>query len=64
MVGHDHRARNGKPVNLGTNGQTPTGTIPAMFFSGDASGFPTNQGTGGAFTLTGSLTNASTSPSD
>lgn len=35
-----------------------------ILFSGDASGFAINQGTGGAFTLTGSLTNAATSPSD
>lgn len=55
---------NGKPVDLGADGSTPTGTAPAVFFSGDASGFATNKGTGGAFTLTGSLTNASTSPSD
>jgi hypothetical protein len=38
--------------------------VPAMLFSGDASTFATNQGTGGAFTTTGTLTNASTSPSD
>ncbi len=37
---------------------------PAVLFSGDATTFGTNQGTGGTFTLTGSLTNASTSPSD
>ncbi len=36
---------------------------PAVLFSGDATTFGTNQGTGGAFTLTGSLTNATTSPS-
>lgn len=54
----------GKPVDLGADGSMPTGTAPAVFFSGDATGFATNKGTGGAFTLTGSLTNASTSPSD
>ncbi|WP_192246072.1 hypothetical protein [Mesorhizobium silamurunense] len=54
----------GKPVYLGANGEMPTGTAPAVFFSGDATGFATNKGTGGAFTLTGSLTNATTSPSD
>lgn len=54
----------GKPVYLGANGELPTGTTPAVFFSGDAAAFPTNRGTGGAFTLTGALTNASTSPSD
>lgn len=35
----------------------------AVLFSGDHTSFAANQGTGGAFTLTGSLTNASTSPS-
>lgn len=54
----------GKPVDLGVDGSTPTGTAPTIFFSGDATGFATNKGTGGAFTLTGVLTNASTSPSD
>lgn len=49
----------GKPVN-------PTG-FPAgeVLLSGNASTFATNQGTGGAFSVTGgSLTNAATSPSD
>ncbi len=54
----------GKPVYLGANGELPTGTSPAVFFSGDSSTFATNKGTGGTFTLTGSLTNASSSPSD
>ena len=52
----------GKPVN-------PTIAAAAfgaqtVLLSGDAAAFATNQGTGGAFTLTGSLTDASTSPSD
>lgn len=48
----------GKPVD-------PSGfPASAMLFSGDAAAFQTNQGTGGALTLTGSLTDASTSPSD
>jgi len=54
----------GKPVFLGSDGSLPTGVAPAMFFSGDSTAFATNRGTGGPFTLTGSLTNASTSPSD
>lgn len=37
---------------------------PAILFSGNASTFATNQGTGGAFTTTGVITNAATSPSD
>lgn len=48
----------GKPVD--PSGY-PTG---AILFNGDASTFVTNQGTSGVFTLTGVLTNASTSPSD
>ncbi len=54
-----------KPVDLGAHGELPTGISPAIFFSGnkDTYGQP-NLGTGGAFTLTGTLTNASTSPSD
>jgi hypothetical protein len=35
-----------------------------VLFSGDATTFGTNRGTGGAFTLTGTLTDADTSPSD
>jgi len=48
----------GKPVN-------PSGfPASAVLFSGNAAAFGTNQGTGGTFTTTGTLTNASTSPSD
>jgi hypothetical protein len=56
----------GKPVDLGEAGATPTGVAPAIFFKRDgaASTFATNRGTGGAFTLNGELTSASTSPSD
>lgn len=48
---------NGKPVDP-TN--FPAGLV---LLSGDATTFATNQGSGGAFTTTGTLTNASTSPS-
>jgi hypothetical protein len=37
---------------------------PTVLLSGDSSGFIANKGTGGAFTLTGTLTNAATSPSN
>ncbi len=48
----------GKPVD-------PSGfPASAMLFSGNAASFGTNQGTGGAFTTTGTLTNSSSSPSD
>ncbi len=54
----------GKPVNPAVL-TAFLGTPGAVLFSGDATGFPVNQGTGGAFAVTaGSLTNASTSPSD
>ena len=53
-----------KPVFLGTDGSKPTGSAPPVYFSGDATDFSTNKGDGGAFTLTGTLTNSSTSPSD
>jgi hypothetical protein len=47
----------GKPVN-------PSGwPTSAIQFYGDADNFATNRGTGGAFTLTGPLVNAATSPS-
>jgi len=59
---------NGKPVDLGAGGSLPTGTAPIVYFSvrpGDAAtAFATNRGTGGNFSITGSLDLASTSPSD
>ena len=58
----------GKPVSLGTDGSTPTGTAPLVFFhldNGEAvANFATNRGSGGNFTITGTLDTASTSPSD
>jgi len=58
----------GKPVNVGADGSVPTGTAPIVFLHLDkgaaASAFATNRGTGGDFTITGSLDIASTSPSD
>lgn len=51
------------PVNLGTNGATPTGTSPAVFFSGATASWNTNKGTGGGFTISaGSITSASSNP--
>lgn len=59
----------GKPISLGANGELPTGTSPTIFFKGDTSTFANpNLGTGGSFnqeiTAGGTITNASTSPSD
>lgn len=57
-----------KPVNLGATGSIPTGTAPIIFQRCDdgaaASTFATNLGTGGNFSITGSLTTSPTSPSD
>jgi len=58
----------GRPVYLGADGSRPTGTAPIMYQrladGAAASTFATNLGTGGDFTITGTLTTGSTSPSD
>lgn len=58
----------GKPVDVGSDGSTPTGSAPEVYLSvrpGDAaSDFATNRGTGGNFTENGTLTIAASSPSD
>ena len=53
-----------KPVDLGSDGSTPTGGQPIVFLSGDTDDWHTNKGSGGGFTENGALTTASTSPSD
>lgn len=58
----------GKPTHLGATGSLPTGTAPLVYQhidNGEAvANFATNRGTGGNFTITGTLDTASTSPSD
>lgn len=58
----------GKPVNLGANGELPTGQAPAIFLTrrpnADPATFAVNVGTGGAFTINGTLSAAESSPSD
>lgn len=58
----------GKPVSLGADGSLPTGTAPRVYQHLDdgeaAANFATNRGTGGNFSVTGSLTTFSSSPSD
>lgn len=58
----------GKPVFLGDSGELPFGVAPAVYCKlndGEAAdNFITNRGSGGAFTLTGSLATGSSSPSD
>lgn len=60
------RSGSGKPVNLGANGSTPTGAQPLVFdhvsASGAASDFGTNLGSGGGWTINGSLDLCSTAP--
>lgn len=58
------RSALGKPVDLGPTGNLPTGTSPIIFFRGPASAFNINLGTGGNFSITVTLTNSATSPSD
>jgi len=53
-----------KPVDLGTDGSTPTGTKPLVFFSGATVAWHTNKGSGGGFTENGALTDGFDSPSD
>lgn len=57
-------SEDGKPVYLGPNGNYPTGSAPLIFLSGATSSWHTNKGTGGGFTVTGALTESTTSPSD
>ncbi len=45
----------GQPVNLGANGELPTGNVPAYYYDGAAPAF-SNQGSAGNVTLTGALT--------
>lgn len=58
----------GTPAYLGADGSLPTGTAPAIYqrlaAGQSATSFATNRGTGGDFTITGTLDVASTSPSD
>jgi hypothetical protein len=58
----------GKPVLLGADGSIPTGQAPAIFLHLDkgehSSGFAINRGVGGTLALGGTLTGASSSPSD
>jgi len=55
---------NKNPVDLGEAGQFPTGSSPIIYFSGPIGSWETNKGTGGGFTETGTITEATTSPSD
>jgi len=58
------RDADGKPVDLGSDGSTPTSSQPIIYLNGDETGFQTNAGSGGNFSVTGGLSACSTSPSD
>lgn len=61
-------ASDGKPAYLGPDGSAPTGTAPLVYLHLDPAetpaNFAANHGSGGNFSVTGTLTAASTSPSD
>jgi len=56
--------KDGKPVDLGGDGSSPTGTSPLMYFSGNSAAWNSgvNKGTGGNFTMTGSVTDSTNEP--
>ncbi len=56
------RSPTGHPVYLGADGSLPTGTAPTMYFRGGGNSFATNRGSGGTFTLTGTVYDASSGP--
>jgi len=51
----------GAPVDLGSDGSTPTGSAPDFFFSGPASSYGTNLGSGPSTTADGSATDYTSS---
>ena len=54
-----------KPVSLGITGELPTGSEPQYYLNGDATNFQTDQtSNNNDFTVTGSLDNCPTGPSD
>ena len=58
-----------KPVDLGSDGSTPTGTAPIVFLHLDdgetpANNFAINAGGGGGLSVSGALSTAASSPSD
>ena len=52
----------GNPVDLGSDGSTPTGVAPLIFFSGATAAWHTNKGPGGGFTEFGALTDCGAFP--
>lgn len=54
----------GEPVDLGSDGSTPTSGQPIVYLNGSEDAFATNAGSGGNFVVTGALSACSTSPTD
>lgn len=50
------------PVDLGSDGSTPTGSQPAIWLHNPLATWHTNAGAGGGFTLNGALTESATAP--
>jgi len=61
-------SEDGKPIFLGLDGSLPTGAAPVLYLHQDAgeapANFKDNKGTGGDYTITGTLTASPTSPTD
>lgn len=55
------RSAAGQPADLGADGSTPTGSAPIIYLGGAFSGWQTNKGTGGGFTIGGGIS-ATASP--
>lgn len=53
----------GKPVSLGLDGSTPTGTAPLVYLKSPVATVGTNSGTGGAMTVNGTPAACSSTPS-
>ena len=52
-----------RPVDLGSDGSIPTGTAPAIYYTGNAASWAAgNRGTGGNFTVNGALTDSTADP--
>ena len=56
------RSAGGKPVSLGSDGSTPTGTAPKVYLKNGFATFQNNLGGGGNFTVTGTLTDDASIP--
>jgi hypothetical protein len=56
------RSAAGQPISLGADGSTPTGTAPIIYLKNASGTFQNNLGTGGNFSVTGTLTDCADEP--